>query len=246
MMIYNALKPFAFLFIILALVSLACGIDLGGDTPTAAPPPTQEEPAPTEAPVSQQYYTEEFDAPNDDWSVALNVTGPDTNESALDLETANGYLSFDINTEDLWTYVNYTAFDYEDVRVDAKVVNRGSNNNNISLICRYSEEDGWYEFNVANSGLYWILHGLVKPGGSAEYTNIYNGGSNAIKQGKDVNEYGIICRGNSLSLYINGTEARTVKDNEFNLARGQVGISVSSFEDLPVAVDVDWVKISEP
>jgi hypothetical protein len=245
-------KPFVFLIVVLALVSLACGIDFGGDSsaPSEAPEsgPAAEATAQPQEPVSAtaQYYTEEFESPNDAWAPVLNVTGTDTNESEFNLETANGFLTFDINTENLFSYVNYTAFDYEDVRVDARVENRGSNNNNVSLVCRYSEDDGWYEFNVANNGLYWILHGITDESGTAIYSNIYNGGSNKIKQGKDVNEYGIVCRGKSLSLYINGVETRTVQDNKFVLRGGQVGISVSSFDDLPVTVDVDWVTISEP
>jgi hypothetical protein len=46
-------------------------------------------------------------------------------------------------------------------------------------------------------------------------------------------------------LYINGTEARTVTDNKYLLTSGNVGVSVSLFDTLPVAVDVDWVKISQ-
>jgi len=35
-------------------------------------------------------------------------------------------------------------------------VKPGTNNNNISLSVRYSDE-GWYEFNIANNGLYDIF-----------------------------------------------------------------------------------------
>ena len=244
-------RPFVFLLVLIALVSLACGIDFGTDTPPAASPSTQEQssgPAATGEPVStgQEFGTFDFDAPDDNWANVLNVTGPTTNVANMNVETKGGFLSFDVNTKDLYTYFNYTAFEYGDVRVDARVENRGTNNNNISLICRYTEDEGWYEFNIANNGLYSILHGIIQTGGTPVYSLIYNGGSNKIKQGKDVNEYTAICKGRTLSLLINGSETRTVEDNKYVLRDGQVGISVSSFADLPVKVDFDWIKLSQP
>jgi hypothetical protein len=47
-------------------------------------------------------------------------------------------------------------------------------------------------------------------------------------------------------LYINGTETRVFEDNQYVLRKGKIGISASSFDQLPVIVEYDWVKISEP
>lgn len=254
-MYFKSFRPIVFLLVIVALVSLACGIDWG--TSTSEPPVQQpqqpqpqqpSQPQPTEPPAQpsgQQFYTENFDAPNDNWTY-FTVKGDDsTNESALSLKTEGGYLSFDITTNYLYTYVMYGAFEYDNVRVDARVENRGSNNNNISLICRYSDE-GWYEFNVANNGLYNIYVATYNPSGEVVYNFLADGGSNKIRSGKEVNEYSIICKDRTLTLYINGIETRVLDDNKFVLRGGQVGISVSSFNDLPVKVDVDWIKISQP
>jgi hypothetical protein len=59
----------------------------------------------------------------------------------------------------------YDPYVYEDVRIDARVINRGVNNNNVSLVCRYTDS-GWYEFNIANNGLYWIYAAEVSAGGN--------------------------------------------------------------------------------
>jgi hypothetical protein len=254
-MLNKSARPFIYLFLILAMASLACGIDWGDETQTApeqqSSEPTQEqqsaEPTASEEVVAtgQQFGTFEFDAPDDNWQTVLNVTGQNTNVDNMSVDFEDGFMRFNINTKQLWTYINYTAYEYENVRIDARVENLGVNNNNISMICRYSESDGWYEFNVANNGLWWIYHGLLDSTGKTTYTLIYNGGSNDIHQGKDVNEYGAVCNEHKLTLYINGKEVRTVEDNKFLLRNGQVGISVSSFDDLPVKVDFDWVKISE-
>ena len=71
------------------------------------------------------------------------------------------------------------------------------------VICRYSPEDGWYEFNIANNGLYDISYARPSSSGSIAYRNIFNGGSNKIKTGNATNEYGISCQGVTLSLFIN-------------------------------------------
>jgi hypothetical protein len=115
------------------------------------------------------------------------------------------------------------------------------NNNNVSLICRATEE-GWYEFSIANNGLWWIY---AYDGRDSTYSQLANGGSNAIKMGKDVNEYTILCSGSTLALYINRVEAHTMTETNFKFREGQVGIGVSSFNSLPIVVEFDWVSISD-
>jgi hypothetical protein len=72
------------------------------------------------------------------------------------------------------------------------------------------------------------------------------GGSTKIRSGLAENEYSIVCQDNILTLYINGTETRRLEDKKYLLPEGKVGISVSSFKDVPVIVDFYWAKISQP
>jgi hypothetical protein len=243
-------------------VTVACGGSTGGNEDQAAnlaatqqsleatqaalanqPEPT-EAPAATEAPAepaateeAPAFYTEEFDEVNDLWTYFL-MSGED---SDLTIITEDGAMVFDIQEEQVYAYLTYDAYFYEDVRIDTSARNLGSNNNNVSLVCRETE-DGWYEFNIANNGLYSILR---YDADINEYTLIYNGGSTAINTGKATNEYTAICDGDTLSLFINGVEARTV-DHDNRYPEGRVGISVSSFENVPVTVNFEWVTISEP
>ena len=155
------------------------------DTPTAEPPP----PTPTEE--VQQFFTEEFDNGTDSWSPF--VTNGEL--SQLDFSAKDSRLSFDLKEKQLWTYALYTPQSYTDVRIDTKVDNLGQNENNISLICRYNKDRGWYEFSVANSGLYWIYFGKWDSSGStASYAVIADGGSNNIKQGLATNTYAMTWR----------------------------------------------------
>lgn len=220
-------------------------------TPTATviPSPTPIPPTPT--PEFEQYYTEEFEKDLKYWPTfvvdgsgyggALLAKEP---SDKIELSAADGFFKFDINKTWQWVYATYDPFDYDDVRLDVRVENQGTNNNNISLICRYTP-DGWYEFNIANNGLYSILYAKVRAeDGFVNYDLVSEGGSNKIKQGFDVNEYSIICKGDQLTLYINDNLTKETKSDK--LTSGKIGISVSSFGDLPTKVNFDWVKISQP
>lgn len=255
MKIKNA-KPLMFLFTVMVLVSIACSVDLFG---TPAPQPAVESSAQPEEAVTtvqpeqsstnaQQYYLEEFNAENDNWKY-LVVNG--TNKQIVNgivglmsIRTVGGLLIFDLQGQSAWAYAIYEPFTYADVRLDVNANNRGSNNNNISLICRKSDA-GWYEFDIASNGLYEIYFAKIVDN-KVEFARIADGGSNQIKTGWAENEYGIVCQGNTLSLYINGTEARTLEDKKYLLPEGKVGLSVSSFKDVPVTVDFYWARISQP
>ncbi len=234
----------------------------GAQQPTAAPPEQQ----PTEAPGStqaapatgQQFFTDNFDTDSGLWShfvvdATVMLTSPgslatvDTSDpEGMSVKVTDGHLSFDLNAKGLWVYAMYTGAQYTDVKMQVVADNRGTNDNNVSLICRYSKENGWYEFNIANNGLYDILFGQVTPDNQVTYGKLADGGSNKIHQGKQTNTYDIACKGRTLTLSINGFETRRVDDNEHVLDKGQVGVSVSSFNSLPVTVNVDSVTISQP
>lgn len=258
-------KPFIFLTSFVLIVGLACGL---GNPNTPAPqqqpptqppqqPPTQAPqpepptavPQPTQPPVpsAQEFFTEEFDSPlSSDWSI-LTVTGTnDSDPDKVTVEADGGKLVWDFDSKYVYYYLFYNAFEYEDVTVALRADNRGRNNNNISLICRYDPDVGWYEFNIANNGLYDIYYAEVDDNGDIGYNLITNGGSNSIKQGKDVNEYSITCKGDELTLEINGDEVKSVSERTYGLRSGQIGMSVSSFDVLPIQIEMDWFEVSEP
>jgi hypothetical protein len=212
--------------------------------PTEAPPPTATEPP---VPQAQQFFTEEFDNPlSGDWSI-FTITDPNASDlEKVTVEADGGNLVWNFDSEYVYYYLFYNAFTYEDVKVEARADNRGKNNNSVSLICRYDEEVGWYEFNIANNGLYDILFAEVLDNGKIRWNRVANGGSNAINQGKEVNEYSITCQGEELTLNINGDEVISIKERNYRLRSGQAGISVSSFDVLPILIEMDWLRISEP
>ncbi|CAG1011189.1 hypothetical protein ANAEL_04110 [Anaerolineales bacterium] len=246
---------FAFIGLLL-VVGLACGAPTPTPTQspaTEAPPlikpteqPQSEEPSPvpTEPPVeqssAQDFFTEEFDGDISNWTYFTTKNDSNANDSGVAPTADNGYLTFNLG-KNLNVYAMYDPFTYSNVRLDVRADNRGTNNNNINLVCRYSDE-GWYEIAIANNGLYWLWAFDAKKG----YVKLADGGSNKIKSGKEINDYTFICSGRNLSLQINGFDTVSYTDNQYAFREGQIGVGASSFRDVPVKVEFDWVKISEP
>jgi len=64
--------------------------------------------------------------------------------------------------------------------------------------------------------------------------------------GKDINQYTAICEEQTLKLYINGFFEKEIVDKKHNFREGLVGVSVSSFETLPILVKIDYMTIDQP
>jgi hypothetical protein len=266
----KVLRPFVFIAGFILLVGLACSINMG-DSPAqpaqpeqpgqpaqpaqpepAQPEPTEPEPAqpdPTPepmatpeppAPTSQEFFTEEFDS-DPGWYYEVVVGHTDSEAKNATYQFDFGRMIFDITDRDLYSYYIYEGMVYQDTRLDIRLENRGVNSQQVSLVCRMSDE-GWYEFAVQSDGL-WELYAV-----SDGYNLIANGGSTAIRQGKEVNEYTFICDDNKLSFFINGVEPKGSPhtDRKYVLRRGTVGFAVSSLRATPVKIEIDWFQVSPP
>ncbi len=195
---------------------------------------TPQAEATTEKPA---FFTEEFDSNLPDWSYFH--FGKDN--AKYSLTTDNSRLTFDIQDPNTYVYLLYDPYTYTDVRLDAAVLNQaGTNNNAFSLVCRYTK-DGWYEFNVSSGGLWTIMR---FDSSTNKYTLLYNGGAQNINTGQDRNIFGLECNSSEISTFINNKQMKTVTDKHYS--EGQVGISVSSFDDAPVKVSFDTLVISQP
>lgn len=259
----KTLRPFLVIAGLIVIVSMACGA-LTPSEPTAVPlqptvalPPTQviqqqEQPTvavapspetqPTDPPVApgEPYFTEEFNS-DPQWYYEVIQDSDTSDPENIVLSFEDSFMVFDIPDPFLYAYYVYDGQEYEDVRVDIRLENRGVNTQQVSLVCRFSE-DGWYEWAVQSDGL-WFMYAV-----SDGFNRVLNGGSNDIKQGKDVNEYTMICKGDEISFFINGQEQRGSPyiDREYGFRDGNVGFSISSLRAIPVKIEVDWFTISEP
>lgn len=217
------------------------------DTPTSTFIPTEIPTAtlvpPTATPKVQQFFTEKFqDNYEKNWTYFLR----EGEETDLSLSVESDGLLFNLTKKGVFSYLFYEPFDYDEVRVEAVVENRGVNTNSLTLFCRYSPEGGWYEFNIFNSGIWDAYFTKPDSAGNLNYGLIAEGGANAIKQGTTANTIALVCKKDSLSFYVNGTGIKTVPVPVYVPPGGKVGISVSSFNQVPVTALFSEVTISQP
>jgi hypothetical protein len=205
------------------------------ETPLATP---TAEISPTPLP---RFFTNEFDSAPAGWTI-LQTGG----EGAPAVKAENSSLILQMDAPFVWAYAIYDAQDYENVRVDARFTNQAGSPASIGLVCRYSETDGWLEYNVSTDGTYNVLYGQWLASGIADYLPVLSASSNAIQPSGTSQEISLICAGTTLSLLIDQTIIRNVDVSRFELADGRVGLTVSSFENTPVIASFDWMKVSEP
>ncbi len=188
---------------------------------------------------NEPFRVEEFDNYSDWWTWFLTNGNGDYTDIYFD----EGRMKFDLTDTDIYAYLVYGEYIYEDVYLHALVENRGKNSNSISLLCRYDENKGWYEANIGSDGLYDILRfdGSVDTGG---YKMLTSGGSNNIRTGMEYNEYTFSCNGSTLTLWINGVQTNSIKDNSFK--EGLIGISASSYNVVPINVEFESLEIGVP
>jgi len=204
-----------------------------------SPSPVPATPTGTLAPAPLAF-TEQFNGTLPYW-VFQQV---DNGHPAADPIANNGFLVFDLTGPNQWVFALYKMPTYTDVRVDAQTAVPAGGTGAFGVICRYSEEQGWYEFNIYTDQSYELLFGQWLSPGIARYTPLSSGGSEKIKG--DSNEIGLLCQGSTLTPFINSVQMRSWQDNKFGLKVGKVGISAASFESVPFTIAYDWLKVSEP
>ena len=206
-------------------------------TDTPVPTPTPEF-TPTPLP---RLFTNEFDAPLAGWSILQ--TG---NEAPPTVKTEGSSLILQMDSPFTWAYAIYDVQEYADVRFDARFTNQAGSPASIGLVCRYNETDGWLEYNVSADGTYNVLYGQWLANGIANYLPVLSSSSNMIQPSGTSQEIGLICSGTTVSLFIDQTLIRNVDVSRFTLTSGKIGITASSYENIPVIAAFDWVSVSEP
>jgi len=208
---------------------------------TITPQPTASQTPEFTATPLPRLFTNEFDSSLAGW-VILQAG----NDATPNIKNENSNLTLQMDSPYTWLYAVYGAQDYENIRIEMQFANQGGSPASIGLICRYSESDGWLEYNVSTDGTYNVLYGKWLSSGIADYLPILSASSNAIQPSGTSQEIGLICSDTTLSLFINQTLIRRVDVTSYKLVTGKVGLTASSFENTPVIIAFDWVKVSEP
>jgi hypothetical protein len=205
-------------------------------TPSSNPIITSAAPTPP----PPQFFTNEWEDNTNNWRW-FSTSG---NDNLWDVYNEAGVLVFSLLGKDTNAYFIYKPWDYEKVQISTRIEVRSKTKSSTVIICNYSEAVGWYEFNIGTDGIWDVrLHDTL---GKTGYLLLINGGSLAIQTGEGINEYTATCDGNNLRLSINGTEVLDFTDQIMKYKQGKIGLGVISFSEVPILIESDWVKISQP
>ena len=184
------------------------------------------------------YFTEEFNSDLGAWE-SFQTGG--SSSPTVNLE--NSLLRIDIPSPYTWYYAVHNGHAYSNVTVSAKI--DGNPGGSIGVLCYYNETKGWYEFNIASDRTYSVLFGQWLAQDIAQYTPVATDRLDYLEAGSLNYEISLTCQENTLLLYVNGILFRTLDVTRYGLTEGKIGITASSFDEIPMTVFFDWVKVSE-
>jgi hypothetical protein len=185
------------------------------------------------------FFSEEFNADLGAWA-SFQTGGAEAPEVGLKTDL----LQIEFTSPNTWYYAIHNAHEYSHVLIRAAV--SGTSAGSLGLICQYSEAKGWYEFNLASNGTYSLLFGQWLKQDIAQYTPIEINTSEYLQAGNLTYEIGMTCENNTLLLQINEKVFRKVDVTRYGLSKGKVGINASSFDEVPMTANFDWVKVESP
>jgi hypothetical protein len=180
-------------------------------------------------------YEDDFSNPESGWQTFSSDSG-----SAVTYEHQG--LRFFINEEntDHWSIQNINIQDVQ-LAVDASKIG-GPDDNIFGLICRFTEENSFYEFVISSDGYYAILKII-----NGEYVML-SGDSmdfhSAINLGRGTNRIRADCVGDQLSLFINNQLIESVKNDE--IIAGRIGLIAGTTSESGTDILFDNFVLYQP
>jgi hypothetical protein len=220
-------RVFAFIAL-LAMVALSCGIPTVGNTtqPTQAVvvPPVQ----PTTAPTSKVLFQDDFTNTGSGWDSVSDSSGV--------TDYYNGAYRIQVLTDSLSIWANPSKSFPADVRVEVDATkNGGPDDNAFGVICRYQDTDNFYRFYITSDGYIGIVR---RQGGNATVISSADGKlqpASGFKTGAATNHIEGDCIGNTLTMYVNGTQMAQATDSSFT-SGGDVGLIAQAFSTAGVDI----------
>jgi pectate lyase len=210
------MKKIFFPLVVLVLVTLACTF-----TPvTSVNTPTTQPPAGGGSNSLQILFQDDFSNVNSGWDRTSN--------DSYSTDYANGGYRINVVPSSYSAFANpYQSFQ-NDVRVEVDVTkNGGPDDNAFGMICRYQDVDNYYFFYISSDGYVGIG---IDNAGSKTIISSSDGNmtsDSSIIQGAATNHLRADCIGNTLTLFVNGTQIATATDSTFT--GGDVGLIARTF-----------------
>ncbi len=164
----------------------------------------------------------------------------DTNGNITDYENGGYRILNNLPISHVWAN---PGLKFNDVRVDVDAnKTNGPDDNYFGVICRYKDGSNFYILAISSDGYYGIvkvINGSLNLLGADQMQP-----SEAIQQGNEANHLSVECKGDSLSLSVNGTLLATTQDKDFS--SGDVGLEVSTRQSGSVDILFTNFSVTKP
>ncbi len=166
-----------------------------------------------------------------------------TDSSTMDY-TSGGYRIY-ITSTDLLAFVTAGQTFQSDVRVQVDGAKTGGPDDNyLGLICRYQDTDNFYFFVISSDGYAGIAMYLNNEMSILSGSNTFDPTSK-INQGDATNHIEADCIGNTLTLYVNGSQVSSVTDSTFTKG-GDAGLLARANAEAGVDILFSNFVVSKP
>jgi hypothetical protein len=139
-----------------------------------------------------------------------------------------------------WTRAD-ERFDDTIVEAEARWVS-GARDGHYGILCRYRSPGDFYYFAITADGLYAIMR--VENGVPSVLSGEGFRPSPAVRTGGEANELRATCRGEDLSLSVNGEELAAVVDTAF--LKGDIALAVGSGPEGEIRIHFDNLLVTTP
>ncbi|MCW5875278.1 MAG: trypsin-like peptidase domain-containing protein [Anaerolineales bacterium] len=184
-------------------------------------------------------FRDDFSDPNSGWDIYSYESG-----SAY-YQGGELYLE-DISGSPYYTSLLHRPYDNVEYSVDIRIMESEADENEVSLSCRYVDENNGYEFRIFADG--WVGISMWLDG---EFVDLYEPEPAVAPFGSRSVRATVVCDRTYLALFLDGEMVAEVTDNTF--ARGDLGLAVyvsdgerfvaafDNFEAMPLgSQESDW------
>jgi hypothetical protein len=140
-----------------------------------------------------------------------------------------------------WAYPQGENFTDIQTEVDA-TKNNGPNDNDLGIICRYTDLDQFYFAVISSDGYYAIMKMTTDGEESIGHDNMLE--SDQINQGAAINHIRFDCVGSTLTLYVNGSQLDQQTDTDYTT--GNIGLIAGTFETAGTDILFDNFSVYKP
>ncbi len=176
----------------------------------------------------------------DDFSDPASGWGASSHETYVRGYQQGQYL-FQIDVPNWFVWVT-GGYRYKDVAIRVTTRSQQETDNHFGVLCRYSE-GSFYYFAISSDGYYGIFRRLN--GGSLEpLSGQAMLRSPLVRTGNAENQLTAVCRGTTLTLYVNGEQVARVEDDA--LTQGDIGMATGTLTEGGTIVWFDDLEAREP